>query len=68
MWFAASLSFNGSSRGIPPPTLASKQILTLLSFAVFKISSQCFASKALFAVTTCFPWFIAFKMNVFAGS
>ena len=65
---AAKDSFNGCKRGIPPPTLASKEILTLFFSAVAVISSQCFAKSALLAVTTCFPFSRALIIKLRAGS
>ena len=51
--------------GIPPATAASKATITLCFCAAAKISVPCLASKALFAVTTCLPFAIAFRTNSF---
>ena len=53
--------------GIPPHTAASNSKFTLFFSAILDNSSPYFATKALFAVTTCFLLFKAAKTNFLAG-
>ena len=52
--------------GMPPATAASKATMTPFFCAAAKISVPCEASSALFAVTTCLPFSIAFSISSFA--
>ena len=61
MRFAVSPSRSALMIGTPPATAASKATITFLRCAAAKISLPCFASSALFAVTTCLPFSMAFS-------
>ena len=54
--------------GIPPQAAASSITYTPFCLAAEKISLPCLAITALFAVTMCLPWSIAFKIKLLAGS
>ena len=49
--------------GMPPPTAASKKIVTLWRLARSKISGPCLAINSLLAVTICLPLAIARLMT-----
>ena len=53
--------------GTPPATAASNSRLTFFFSASFANSSPYFEINALFAVTTCFLFFIELKTNFFAA-
>ena len=53
--------------GIPPATAASNSTLTLFFSAIIASLLPYLDINDLFAVTTCFLFFIALKTNFFAG-
>ncbi|CDE98859.1 unknown [Clostridium sp. CAG:813] len=60
--------FIGMISGIPPAIAASYRTTLLFVSAKLNNSSPCFASNSLFAVTICFPFFIAVLIKSKAGS
>jgi hypothetical protein len=68
MRLAVSPSRSDLMMGMPPPTAASKATITSFFCAAAKISLPCCASSALFAVTTCLPLAIAFRIRSFADA
>ena len=66
MLFAIKPSFIERIIGIPPQTAASNSKLTLFFSAIFANWSPYFATRALFAVMTCFLFFKASNTNFLA--
>ena len=67
IWFAIKPSLIDLIIGIPPQTAASNSKFTLFFSAILASWSPYLATKALFAVMTCFLFFNAAKTNFFAA-